>query len=61
MLVHGDLKLVLWPVLTVEGRRMVIEVHHTDCDCRNGVVEQLIVWSNFRRLVFNNDTLLVTY
>lgn len=43
MLVHGDLKLVLWPVLAVEGGRMVIEVHHTDRDCRNGVLLQLVI------------------
>lgn len=59
MLVHGDLKLVLRTVLTIEGGRMVIEVHHTDSDCRNIIVRQLIVWSYFGCLGLNNNILLV--
>lgn len=58
---HGDLKLVLQPVLAVEGGRVVIEVHHTDRDCRNGVLQQLVIWSNFGCLGLNNDILLVLY
>lgn len=50
---HGDLKLVLRTVLPVEGRRMIIEVHHADRDRRNIVVQKLIVWSYFSRLGLN--------
>lgn len=53
MLVHGDPKHVLRTVLAVEGRRMVIEVNHTDRDCRNVVVQQLIVRSYFSCLGLN--------
>lgn len=53
MLVHGDLKLVLRTVLAVEGRRMVIQVYHTDRDCRNVIVQQLIVRSYFSCLGLN--------
>lgn len=50
---HGDLKLVLRTVLAVKGRRMVIEVYHTDRDCRNVVVQQVIVRSYFSCLGLN--------
>lgn len=54
MLVHDDLKLVLRTILAVEGGRMVVEVYYTDRDCRNVVVQQLIVQSYFSCLGLNN-------
>lgn len=54
VLVHDDLKLVLRTVLAVEGGRMVVEVDYTDRDCRNVVVQQLVVQSDFSCLGLNH-------
>lgn len=39
VLVHGDLELALRAVLSVEGRRMVVEIHHPDRHHGDVVVE----------------------
>lgn len=48
--VHGQLKPVLWAVLAVECGRVVVQVHHTNTDCGDGVVNYLVVRSNLRSL-----------
>lgn len=40
MLVHGQLEAALRAVLVVEGRRVVVEVHHTNSDRRHAVVRK---------------------
>lgn len=50
MLVHGDLKVALWSVLPVKGRRMVVEIHHPDRHSGNVVVQLLILSAYLRRL-----------
>lgn len=50
VLVHRDLKLALWPALSVKRWRVVVEVHHPDCHRGNVVVHDLLTRAHLRRL-----------
>lgn len=50
MLIHSDLKLALWSIFSIEGRRMVVKIHHSDRHCSNVKVQELVVKPNFRGL-----------
>lgn len=52
VLVHGDLKLALWAVLSVEGGRVVVEIHHPDRHRCDVTVWQPLAAHHLRRLGF---------
>lgn len=52
VLVHGNLELALWAVLSVEGGRVVVEVDHPYRHRRDVVVWQLPAAFHLRRLGF---------
>lgn len=56
MLVHGDFKFVLWPIFSIKGWGMVVEINHTDSHCGNIIVLELIVWAYLRCLQFKRYT-----
>lgn len=50
VLIDGQLKLVLWPTFSIEGRWVIVKVYHPDDD-RGGRMSSLVVfWTNFRSL-----------
>lgn len=55
--IHGDLKHVLWAVLPIEGWRVIVEVHHSDCHRGDDMVlQQSVIWSYLRGLGLQIDT-----
>lgn len=47
MLVHGQLKHVLWAILSIESRWIIVQVYHTNHNRGNPVVQESAFWAYF--------------